>query len=72
MVGGAGRALRPGSRAAGGGAALGVREAPGLSPTEALAEHLGSEKALLVLDNCEHLVEACADLADALLGPARI
>ena len=47
--------------------ALGVREAPGLSPTEALAEHLGSEKTLLVLDNCEHLIEACADLADALL-----
>ena len=46
---------------------LGVREAPGLSPTEALAEHVGSEKALLVLDNCEHLIEACADLADALL-----
>ena len=48
--------------------ALGVREAPGLSPTEALAEHLASEKALLVLDNCEHLVEACASLADNLLG----
>jgi len=47
--------------------ALGVREAPGLSPTEALAEHLGSEKVLLVLDNCEHLIEACADLTDALL-----
>ena len=47
--------------------ALGVREAPGLSPTEALAEHLKSEKALLVLDNCEHLVEGCAELADTLL-----
>ena len=47
--------------------ALGVREAPGLSPTETLAEHLASEKALLVLDNCEHLVEACASLADNLL-----
>ncbi len=46
---------------------LGVREAPRLSPTEALAEHVGSEKALLLLDNCEHLIEACADLADALL-----
>jgi predicted ATPase/DNA-binding CsgD family transcriptional regulator len=46
---------------------LGMREAPGLSPTEALAEHLGSEKTLLVLDNCEHLIEACANLADALL-----
>ena len=48
--------------------ALGVPEAPDLSPTEALVEHLKGPKALLVLDNCEHLVEACADLADALLG----
>ncbi|MGH3148772.1 MAG: AAA family ATPase, partial [Rubrobacter sp.] len=36
--------------------ALGVREAPDRSPTEALVEHLKSRKALLVLDNCEHLV----------------
>ena len=48
--------------------ALGVREAPGLSPTEALAEHLASEKTILVLDNCEHLVEACASLVVDLLG----
>jgi predicted ATPase/DNA-binding SARP family transcriptional activator len=47
--------------------ALRVPEAPDRSPTEALVEYLKSEKALLVLDNCEHLVEACADLADALL-----
>jgi predicted ATPase/DNA-binding CsgD family transcriptional regulator len=48
--------------------ALGVPEAPELSPTEALTEHLEIREALLVLDNCEHLIEACADLADALLG----
>src|SRR5829696_3502634 len=47
--------------------ALGVREAPGRSPTEAVLEHLEGRKTLLVLDNCEHLVEACAALADALL-----
>ncbi|WP_030155596.1 BTAD domain-containing putative transcriptional regulator [Glycomyces sp. NRRL B-16210] len=33
-----------------------------------LAETLASRPALLVLDNCEHLVDAAADLADRLLG----
>ncbi len=47
--------------------ALGVPEAPDLSPTEALAGHLGNKKTFLGLDNCEHLVEECAMLADALL-----
>jgi len=47
--------------------ALGMREAPDRSPTEALVEHLKSKKVLLVLDNCEHLVEECATLADTLL-----
>ena len=47
--------------------AVGVPEAPDLSPTEALVGHLKGRKALLVLDNCEHLIEACAALADALL-----
>jgi predicted ATPase len=44
---------------------LGVREQPGRSPTEALSYYLGSTKVLLVLDNCEHLVEACAGLRRA-------
>ena len=48
--------------------ALGVSEAPDLSPTEALVKHLEFREMLLVLDNCEHLIEACAELADALLG----
>ena len=48
--------------------ALGVPETPDRSPTEALADHLEGLEALLILDNCEHLVEGCADLADALLG----
>ena len=46
--------------------ALGIREAPDLSPIEALVEHLESRRTLLVLDNCEHLVEGCAVLADTL------
>ena len=32
-----------------------------------LAEHLRRRRLLLLLDNCEHLLEACARLADALL-----
>ncbi len=47
--------------------ALGVREAPGRSLSEALLEHLVSRKTLLVLDNCEHLVQSCAALADTWL-----
>jgi predicted ATPase/DNA-binding CsgD family transcriptional regulator len=47
--------------------ALEVRETPGRSFVEALADHLSSKKALLVVDNCEHLIGACAALADALL-----
>src|SRR5919202_883781 len=47
--------------------ALGVREAPDRSPTEVLVEYLEPRKTLLVLDNCEHLVEACALLANTLL-----
>jgi non-specific serine/threonine protein kinase len=47
--------------------ALGVREVADRSPTEVLVEHLETRKTLLVLDNCEHLVEGCAALADALL-----
>jgi non-specific serine/threonine protein kinase len=46
---------------------LGVREAPGQSLTEVLAHELRSKRLLLALDNCEHLVSACAHLAETLL-----
>jgi len=49
------------------GSTLGVREQPGRSLTETFSDYLGPRKVLLVLDNCEHLVEACAELAEALL-----
>jgi predicted ATPase/DNA-binding CsgD family transcriptional regulator len=48
-------------------ATLGVREQPGRSLIDTLSDYLVSKKLLLVLDNCEHLIEACADLAEALL-----
>jgi predicted ATPase/class 3 adenylate cyclase len=47
--------------------ALGVREEPGRSLTTTLTEYLRPRSLLLVLDNCEHLLAACAQLADALL-----
>jgi predicted ATPase/DNA-binding SARP family transcriptional activator/DNA-binding CsgD family transcriptional regulator len=49
--------------------ALGVREQPGRSLTQTLSDYLWtSSRTLLVFDNCEHLVEATASLADALLS----
>nr|WP_256255290.1 LuxR C-terminal-related transcriptional regulator [Streptomyces sp. cf124] len=33
-----------------------------------LAEHLAKRRALIVLDNCEHLVDACAEFVCALLS----
>ncbi|HLG69507.1 MAG TPA: LuxR C-terminal-related transcriptional regulator, partial [Chloroflexota bacterium] len=48
-------------------AALGLRDDGARSPVHVLAEHLRSAELLLVLDNCEHLLQACADLAEHLL-----
>jgi predicted ATPase/DNA-binding SARP family transcriptional activator len=48
-------------------ATLGVREDPGRSATENLIAFLQTRSLLLVLDNCEHLTEACATLADVVL-----
>jgi predicted ATPase/class 3 adenylate cyclase len=47
--------------------AVGIREEPGRSLLATLSEALRPKHLLLVLDNCEHLVEACARLADSLL-----
>ena len=47
--------------------ALGVPEHPGRSLTESLVHYLRARSVLLLFDNCEHLVSACAALADALL-----
>jgi predicted ATPase/DNA-binding SARP family transcriptional activator len=50
--------------------ALGVVEQSDESVVERLAARLRPVRALLVLDNCEHLREACADLANRLLAIA--
>jgi predicted ATPase len=46
---------------------LGVREQPNEPVSMALAEALRDRRLLLVLDNCEHLLDACASLAQTLL-----
>lgn len=48
--------------------AMQVQEAPDRSLTEALQEALGARQFLVVLDNCEHLLDACAQLSEALLS----
>lgn len=48
-------------------ATLGIHEEPGRPALTTLAEALKSRTLLLILDNCEHLVGACAQLAEALL-----
>ena len=49
-------------------AAAGAELEPDAPPSDALADVLASRRLLLVLDNCEHVVDACAALAEALLG----
>jgi predicted ATPase/class 3 adenylate cyclase/DNA-binding NarL/FixJ family response regulator len=53
-------------------AALGVRPLPGQTALDAAVSHLAGRRALVVLDNCEHLLEASAAVAEAVLraGPA--
>jgi predicted ATPase/DNA-binding CsgD family transcriptional regulator len=48
--------------------ALGVAEAPGRTSTELIVEYLEPRETLLVLDNCEHLVEGCAELSYTMLS----
>jgi predicted ATPase/serine/threonine protein kinase len=50
--------------------AIGLRETPQRSVRDALLENLCNREILLVLDNCEHLVDVCAELAEALLRRA--
>jgi non-specific serine/threonine protein kinase len=48
-------------------AALGIPQAPDLSVADSLAAAVGRLQVLLVLDNCEHLVGAVADLCETML-----
>ncbi|GAB3857751.1 LuxR family transcriptional regulator [Nocardioides maradonensis] len=50
--------------------ALGLRSQRAVDPVTALEAFLADRRVLLVLDNCEHLVDATADLVDRLLRAA--
>jgi non-specific serine/threonine protein kinase len=47
--------------------ALDVRTSRGVTPTAALRRYLASRDLLLVLDNCEHVIDTAAELAADLL-----
>jgi predicted ATPase/DNA-binding XRE family transcriptional regulator len=51
-------------------ATLGVREQPGRAILDALRDYLRAKSILLILDNCEHLIQMCAQIAESLLHAA--
>lgn len=46
---------------------FGLMEEPNKSQEDTLCDFLKNKELLLILDNCEHLVHTCADLAEKLL-----
>src|SRR5262245_412905 len=46
---------------------LGLRERPGETLVQTLAAHIGDQSMLLLIDNCEHLLDASSQLVEALL-----
>ncbi|MCC5578848.1 tetratricopeptide repeat protein [Microtetraspora sp. AC03309] len=50
--------------------ALGIADQSHRAGSETLAEWLGDREILLILDTCEHLVDACAELTQELLARA--
>ncbi|MED7923937.1 LuxR C-terminal-related transcriptional regulator [Nonomuraea sp. LP-02] len=51
-------------------AALGIQDSASRPSLEVLAAHLRDRRTLVVLDNCEHLLDPCAALADRLVRAA--
>jgi non-specific serine/threonine protein kinase len=47
---------------------LGLKEQPGKGPVDRLVEYLAGRRLLLMLDNAEHLLPACAHLTEAVLA----
>lgn len=50
--------------------AIGLRSEPQRPVIDMLCDYLRGKKILIVLDNCEHLVDACAKMADRILHAA--
>jgi predicted ATPase/Tfp pilus assembly protein PilF len=49
-------------------AVLGIGESRSSADPAVLADAIGSHQLLLVLDNCEHVLQTCAEVAELLLG----
>jgi predicted ATPase len=49
-------------------AVLGITQQPGKTVTESVASALEGRSRLLVIDNCEHVLDAAADLIEAILA----
>ncbi|MBI5868204.1 MAG: protein kinase [candidate division Zixibacteria bacterium] len=49
---------------------LGIREESGIPLIQTLANHFKGKRALLILDNCEQVLGACAGMTDCLLASA--
>ncbi|MGE5376018.1 MAG: adenylate/guanylate cyclase domain-containing protein, partial [Bacteroidota bacterium] len=50
--------------------AIGLRDEPQRPVIEMLCDYLRDKTMLIILDNCEHLVDACAQMADKILHAA--
>ena len=50
---------------------LGITQQPGMSLTESVATALEGRLRLLIFDNCEHLLDAAADLVESILARSR-
>jgi len=50
--------------------AMGLRDEPQRPVIDMLCDYLREKKMLIVLDNCEHLMDACAQMADRVLHAA--
>ncbi len=51
--------------------AIGLRDEPQRPVIDMLSDYLRDKQILILLDNCEHLLDACAQLADTLLKHCR-
>ena len=49
---------------------MGLRDEPQRPVIDMLCDYLREKKMLILLDNCEHLVDACARMADRILHAA--
>jgi len=47
--------------------AIGVTQRPGTTLADSVVDHLRTRKLLLVLDNCEHLLDAAGGLAESII-----